>query len=117
VRRPFFSRDLLQDIDLEVPIGDHLLQPAVLLLELPQPFDVSGLQRAEPLPPGVDRLIADAVLLGHLGDRPLVGLAEDGHHLLFRESGLLHGSLAASRAPFSQASAGPKIARQVKSSR
>src|SRR5437868_2987060 len=53
-------------------------------------------------PPAVDRLGADTVLLGHLGDRPLIGLPEDGHHLLFGESGLLHGSLVSSRAPFSQ---------------
>jgi hypothetical protein len=59
-------------------------------------------------------LIADPVFLGDLGDRPLVGLAEDRHHLLFGESGLFHGPLGVPKAPFSQASAGPKIARQVK---
>jgi hypothetical protein len=48
-----------------------------------------------------------------LRDRLLVGLPEDHHHLLFRESGLLHGSSRPLRAPFSQASTGPKIARQV----
>ena len=91
----------------------HLLQPPVFLLQLPQALDVRGLQRAEVLPPAVDRLGADAVLLGHLRHRPLVGLAEDRHHLLFGESCLLHGSLSGPRAPFSQASAGPKIAGQV----
>ena len=34
VRLPFFSRDLLEHVDLEIPIGHHLLQPTVLLLEL-----------------------------------------------------------------------------------
>ena len=37
-------------------------------------------------------------------------------HLLFGESRLLHGSLVSPRAPFSQASAGPKIATHVTSS-
>ena len=62
----------------------------------------------------VDRLGADAVLLGDLRHRPLVGLPQDRHHLLFGESRLLHGSLVSPRAPFSQASAGPKNARQVR---
>ena len=80
-------------------------------------FTSDGSKRAEMLPPAVDRLRADAVLLGHLGHRLLVGLAEDRDHLLFGESRLLHGSLAGPRAPFSQASTGPKIARQVTSPR
>ncbi|MBM3772228.1 MAG: FkbM family methyltransferase, partial [Acidimicrobiia bacterium] len=40
---------------------------------------------------------------------------EDRDHLLFGEPRLLHGSLTRLRAPFSQASAGPKIGRQVRS--
>jgi hypothetical protein len=38
---------------------------------LPEALEVNGLQRAEPLAPGVDRLLVEAVLLGHLGGRPL----------------------------------------------
>jgi hypothetical protein len=76
VRLPFFSRDLLQDVDLEIPIRDHFLQPAVFLLELPQPLHVGGLQAPEVLPPGVDRLGAHAVLLGDLRYGALVRLAE-----------------------------------------
>jgi transposase len=77
-------------------------------------FNIGGLQRPVVFPPTVDRLAADAVLLGHLRDRFLVGLPQDRHHLLFGESGLFHGSLVSWRAPFSQASGGPKIARQVR---
>ena len=65
-------------------------KPAVLLLELPQPLHIGGLQRAEVFPPGVERLGADAVLFGHLRNGPLIGLAEDRHHLLFGKPGLLH---------------------------
>ena len=81
----FFSGDLLEHVDLKLPVGDHLLQPAVLLLELPQALHIGGLQRAEVLPPAVDRLGADPVLLCDLRHRPLVGLPEDRHHLLFGE--------------------------------
>ena len=58
-----------------------------------------------------DHLGADAVLSRHVRDRLGVGLPEDRDHLVVGESGL--HSLAAPRAPFSQVSAGPKIARQV----
>lgn len=50
-----FSRDLLEDFELQIALGHPLLQPAVFLLELPQAFDVGG-----------SRL--------HLGDRFLIGL-------------------------------------------
>ena len=46
----------------------------------------------EVLPPGIDRLGAKPVLLRHLRLRPLIGRAEDYHHLPFAESRLLHGS-------------------------
>src|SRR5687768_15640298 len=71
-RLPVFSRDLFHDLDLEVTLGDQLLQPAVLLLQLAQPFDVRGLQLPELLPPRVDRGVAHAVAFGHLRDRRLV---------------------------------------------
>jgi hypothetical protein len=38
--------------------------------------------------------LADLVLPGRFGHRCAVGLAQDGHHLLFRESTLPHGLLA-----------------------
>src|SRR5690348_3852097 len=41
--------------------------------------------------PAVDRLRADAVLLRHLRHGLLIGLAQDGDHLLFGESRFLHG--------------------------
>ncbi len=55
----------------------------VLLLELPQPLHVHGLELAEPLAPGVDRLVADAVPLRDLRHRAPIRLAQDLHHLLF----------------------------------
>ena len=53
------------------------------------------------------------MLLRDVRDRLRVGLPENRDHLLFAESGLLHGSLCFLRAPFSQASVGPKITGQV----
>ena len=88
-----FSRDLLEDVDLQVPVRHHLLQAAVLLLELAHALDVGRFQAAKVLPPAVDRLAADTVLLRHVRDRFRVGLPEDRDHLFFGESGLLHGSL------------------------
>ena len=57
---PLFSGDPLQDVELEIPVRDHLLQPPVLVLELSQPLHVGRLQRAEVSPPPADRLRADA---------------------------------------------------------
>ena len=54
---------------------------------------VGRFQAANVLPPAVDRLAADTVLLRHVRDRLRVGLPEDRDPLLFCESGLLHGSL------------------------
>jgi hypothetical protein len=92
-RLPFFSRNLFHHVDLEVALGHQLLELGVLLLELPKPLHVDRLQLAESLAPGVDRLLADAVLLGHLRHRTLVRLAQDLDHLLFAEPTLLHGFL------------------------
>ena len=44
VRLPFFSRDLLEHVDLEIPVGHHLLQPTVFVLELPQALHIGGLR-------------------------------------------------------------------------
>jgi hypothetical protein len=44
VRLPFFSRDLLQHVDLEIAIGHHLFQPAIFLLELPEALHVGRLE-------------------------------------------------------------------------
>ena len=111
--RPLFSRDLLEDVDLQITVRHLLLQAAGFLLDLAHAFDVGRFQAAKVLPPALDRLGADAVLVRHVRDRLGVGLPEDRDHLLVGESRLLHGPLVASRVPLSQASAGPKIARQV----
>jgi len=87
--------DLLEDLDVEIPLGDQTFQPAVFLLEVSQTFHIGRLERGEMFPPGVDRLRADAVLLGDLRDRLFVGLTQNRDHLLFGEPRLLRGSLAA----------------------
>src|SRR5690606_8759112 len=87
--------------DLQIPLRNELLQLRVLLLEMSEPFYVRGLELAEPLTPLVDRLVADPVLLGHFGDWCRVGLPQDLYHLLFGESGLLHGFLLCPSPDFS----------------
>jgi len=62
-------------IDLEVAPRHELLELRVLLLELPKPFHVHRFKLPESLAPGVDRLLADAVLLGLLDRGPVWGVA------------------------------------------
>src|SRR3712207_4266437 len=59
-------------------------------------------------PPVVDRLFADPVLLRNFRNRRLIGLPQDRDHLLFVESGFLHGLPYRCWEPFSQSSCGPK---------
>jgi hypothetical protein len=59
-----FCVDLLHDLDLRVALGNQLLQPRILGLQLLQAPHVVGLKRPKPLPPSVDRLLGDAVPLG-----------------------------------------------------
>jgi hypothetical protein len=42
VRLPFFSGHLFQDVDVQRQTGHQLLQPAILVLELPQPLTSAG---------------------------------------------------------------------------
>jgi hypothetical protein len=88
-----FCRDLSHHPDLEIAFGHQLLELGVLLLELAEPPHVDRLELPEPLAPGVDRLLAYAVLLGHPGHGAPVRLTQDLDHLLFAEPTLLHGSL------------------------
>jgi len=66
VRAPFFCGNLLHHLDFEVALCQELLQAGILLLQLPQPLNLVGVDAAETLTPGVNRLFADAVLLGDL---------------------------------------------------
>src|SRR5690606_18518458 len=89
-RLPFFCVDLLEHVDRQEVLGEHPLELGVLRLELLEPLGVVGAHAAEALPPGVDRLIADPVLLGHHRDGGLVRLAEDLDHLLLGKPALAH---------------------------
>src|SRR6516162_6387962 len=66
-----------RDLDIEVALGQQLLEPGVLRLERLQVLDVARRELTEVLAPRVDGLLADLVLLGGLGDRSAVGLAKD----------------------------------------
>ena len=81
---------------------------SILDFEPAQALDVRGLQFAETAPPGVDRLSADLVLSGDLGNGRLIGFPQDRNHLIFGKTTLLHGLLAGGREPFSQVTIGPK---------
>src|SRR6476659_1861341 len=92
-RSPFFCGDFLHHLNLDIALRHQLLQPPILRLELPQALDIARLQTTEALAPGVDRLLADAVPLGHRRHRIAIHLPDDRHHLLFRKSSFPHCSL------------------------
>src|SRR5262249_55514983 len=112
-RSPIFCSYFLHHLDLKIAFDNKLLQPRVLGLKLPQPANVARLEAAEALAPGVDRLLADPVPLGHRRYWFAICLADDCNHLLFREPTLPHCSLR-NREPVSQLIAGPKIRGQVR---
>ena len=105
---PLSAVDFLHGVDLEIALGDELLQLRVLGFELAQTPDIGGLQFAETAPPGVDRLGADLVLFRDLGNGCLIGFPQDRDHLLFGKTAFLHGLLAGKQEPFSQVTIGPK---------
>src|SRR6185312_10667609 len=105
---PFFSVDLLHDLDLEVPLRQQLLQLAILGGERLQLLHFRRLQLPEVLAPDVDRLLADPVLLGDLGHRRTVGLTQDRHHLLVGKSALSHRLFLLGEEPSFQKSADRK---------
>jgi hypothetical protein len=78
---------------LEIALRHELLQPRILRLELPQALDIVRLQSTETLAPSIDRLLADAVPLGHRCHRIAIRLPDDRHHLLFRKTSFPHCSL------------------------
>ena len=103
-------------------VEEHLVKHPVLLQRISLDFDPSrpefrffaGTEKVE-LQRALLRLVPtiEGRMIAHF-DQKLETEAvdpQDRDHLLFGESGLLHGALVAPRAPFSQASAGPKIAR------
>jgi hypothetical protein len=65
-------------------------------LELAQALHVRRMQRPEPSPPHVDRLLANLVLPRHLRNRISIRFAQNGDHLLFGKSNFLHQLLASS---------------------
>src|SRR6188768_1885988 len=93
VRSPLFSRNLFHDLDLEIPLSDQLLQPVVLQLQRLQTLHVIADHLAETLAPRVDRRVAHAVALRHLGNRRTVCLPQNPNNLLIAESTLLHDAL------------------------
>jgi hypothetical protein len=84
-RSPFFAATF-HHLDLEIALRHELLQPRILRLELPQALDVVRLQSTETLAPSADRLLADAVPLGHRCRRIVIRLPDDRDHLLFRKT-------------------------------
>jgi hypothetical protein len=94
VRSPLFRVDFFHDIELNITLGDKLLQRRVFLLKLAKPSHIHRLKFALTFAPAVDRGFGHAVSLGDLTDRIAVGFAQYLDLLVFGESTLLHNSLA-----------------------
>ena len=77
----------LADLGLDALFGVHLLQPAVLILELLEPGHQRSIHAAELRATLVARRAGDAVLPAQLGDRNArLGLLEDRQDLVVRKS-------------------------------
>src|SRR4029453_12083667 len=88
---PLFCRDVLQDHLVKAQVGDQLLQPCVLLLQLLELTGLIGLQACILLLPAVEGLLADADLADELRHRhPELGLLEHRHDLLDRKTATSH---------------------------
>src|SRR4029077_5468668 len=88
---PLFSQKILQRGIVEHGIGQHPFQPAVLVLQRPQPLGVGHFETAELGLPLVERRRADTVLAAHLRRRnPGFLLPQHRNDLLFREPSSLH---------------------------
>ncbi len=79
--------DLLETLDVELLVGDDLLQGRVLAPQLLELLDVFGLHSAVLVSPAVERVLGDLEGLGDLGDRLALaehpfGLAELCDHLV-----------------------------------
>src|SRR3546814_4447755 len=69
VRSPLFSKDVLDDLVLEHLLGQELLQPSVLGLQLLQALRIGHAHAPELAAPQVVRGFAEAVLATQLLDR------------------------------------------------
>src|SRR5205085_6221624 len=88
---PLFSQKILQRGIVEHGIGQHPLQPAVLVLQRPQPLGVGYIETAELGLPFIKRRRADAMLAAYLRRRnPGLLLPQHRDDLLFREPSSLH---------------------------
>ncbi len=87
---PLSTVDLLEQVDVKIALSKQLLELGVLRLQRLQALHVGWLQAPEVLTPAVDRLLANPVLLGRLGHRGPVGLAQNRDHLLVGASALSH---------------------------
>ena len=90
----FFCEYVLENLLVERGIGDHSLEPAILLLELLEAHGLRGAHTAVLLPPSVERRLADAVLAQQLVHRDTrLRLLQDVNDLGFRKARLPHGQV------------------------
>lgn len=91
---------LVEDIDVQITLGQYLLEPAAIDRQGLYSFDIGGFDLTEVLERGRDCGLADLVLIGGLGQAVLVCFSQHVDYLLFIESALSLGILGG-RGPYS----------------
>jgi hypothetical protein len=102
-RAHHFRRLISSSVSMAISrFREHALQLGVLGLQSVQLLDVGRLQLAEVPAPGLQRLLRDRVLAGHLSHAGTVGLAQGGHHRLVGGTALLRGLITVKQEPWSR---------------
>ena len=89
-----FSQDLLDRVDLQVPLGQEPLEPLVFLLQLPQSSRLRDRKPRVLAPPPIERELRNPLLPADLHDRhpARFSLLQNPDDLLLSEPLLLHRS-------------------------
>ncbi len=88
-----FCGDLPHHLDLQVQLGEQLLQTGVLLGQALDLLDFVNGHPGKPLAPAIDTLLRHVVSFGHFGHRIFIRFPQDPDDLLVAVSVLLHCSL------------------------
>jgi hypothetical protein len=98
---PYFLRlywgleDFLDDVDLQVSLGQQAFQASVFFFEFTDTGGFVGVRPAEAAAPAIERVFSNVVLAADFGDRFLAffGLLQDSDDLLIGELTFLHSSI------------------------
>ena len=116
-RSPFFCRDLLHHVNLQIALHHESAEPGVLQIEILEALDIIAGYLIEPSAPCIDPLLAHGMPISHARHRIFVHLSQNLYDLLVGKLALLYGFRAAARKLWSHDSIGLKNPGQVTGSR